>query len=157
MTTFPERLKELRKSKGVTQKIVADFLGIRDQAYQRYELGMREPILDVIIKLADYFGVSMDYITGRKNALQVFTRGMPGVEPPVLGDCFIPTFPERIKALRKSKGVTQKAVAEYLSMVPRAYQDYEYGKREPNHETTIKLADYFGVSLDYLLGRVNIL
>ncbi|MCL2853538.1 MAG: helix-turn-helix domain-containing protein [Defluviitaleaceae bacterium] len=44
-------------------------------------------------------------------------------------------------------------MAEYLGIVERAYQMYEYGKREPNHETTIKLADFFEVSTDYLLGR----
>ena len=44
-------------------------------------------------------------------------------------------------------------MAEFLGMREQAYQMYEYGKREPNHETTIKLADYFDVSTDYLLGR----
>ena len=65
------------------------------------------------------------------------------------------SFSNRLKELRKAKGVTQKAMAEYLGMVERAYQDYEYGKLEPNHEKTIKLADYFHVSTDYLLGREN--
>jgi len=65
------------------------------------------------------------------------------------------SFSERLKELRKDKGVTQKAMAEFLGMVEQAYQMYEYGKREPNHETTIKLADFFEVSVDYLLGRVN--
>ena len=61
-------------------------------------------------------------------------------------------FSDRLKEIRKSKGVTQKAVAEYFGMVEQAYQKYEYGKIEPNHETTVKLADYFGVSTDWLLG-----
>jgi len=63
------------------------------------------------------------------------------------------SFPDRLKELRKDKRVTQKVMAEYLGMVEQAYQKYEYGKIEPNHETTIKLADYFNVSLDYLTGR----
>ena len=63
------------------------------------------------------------------------------------------SFPERLKSLRTSKKVTQKTMAEYLSMGEQAYQKYEYGKREPNHETTIRLADFFNVSLDYLMGR----
>ena len=65
----------------------------------------------------------------------------------------MPSFPDRLKELRTSKGVTQKSMAEYLGMVEQAYQKYEYGKIEPNHATTIKLADYFDVSADYLLGR----
>jgi len=63
------------------------------------------------------------------------------------------SFSERLKELRKSKGITQKQMAEHLCMVEQSYQMYEYGKREPNHETTIKLADFFDVSVDYLLGR----
>ena len=65
------------------------------------------------------------------------------------------TFTDRLKELRKAKGVTQKDMAKFLGMVEQAYQMYEYGKREPNHETTIKLADFFEVSLDYLVGRDN--
>ena len=64
-------------------------------------------------------------------------------------------FSDRLKEVRKSKSVTQKAMAEFLDMREQAYQMYEYGKREPNHETTIKLAEYFGVSIDYLLGQTD--
>ena len=65
----------------------------------------------------------------------------------------MPTFADRLKEIRKAKGVTQKAMAEHLGMTEQAYQKYEYAMREPNHETTIKLADFFDVSTDYLLGR----
>ena len=64
-------------------------------------------------------------------------------------------FSEKIKALRQEKGVTQKAVAEYLGIFEQAYQKYEYGHHEPNHAITVKLADYFGVTTDYLLGRTD--
>lgn len=59
----------------------------------------------------------------------------------------------RIKQLRISRGVTQKELATLLGMTPNAYQKYEYGEREPNLATFIALADYFDVSLDYLVGR----
>jgi len=65
----------------------------------------------------------------------------------------MPTFSDRLKELRNAKHITQKAMAEVLGMTEQAYQKYEYRMREPNHETTIRIADYFGVSLDYLLGR----
>ena len=63
------------------------------------------------------------------------------------------SFPERLKELRKTKGITQKGMAEYLGIVERSYRRYEAGDLESNHETTIKLADYFDVSVDYLIGR----
>jgi len=65
----------------------------------------------------------------------------------------VTSFPDRLKGLRKVKSVTQKTVAEHIGILEQAYQKYEYGKHEPNHETTIKLADFFDVSTDYLLGR----
>ena len=64
-------------------------------------------------------------------------------------------FANRLKELRKSKGLTQRKMAEMLAMREQAYQMYEYGKREPNHETTVKIADFLDVSLDYLLGRTD--
>lgn len=62
---------------------------------------------------------------------------------------------ERLKSCRKSKGVTQKQVAEYLNMTERGYQNYELGRGEPNIENLIRLADFFDVSIDYLVGRTN--
>ena len=62
-------------------------------------------------------------------------------------------FTNRLKECRKQKGSTQKEVAEYLGILERSYQNYEYGKSEPPYENLRKLADYFAVSTDYLLGR----
>jgi len=64
-------------------------------------------------------------------------------------------FKDRIKELRKSKKLLQKDLAEYLGITVRAYQHYETGTREPNFKGLQKLADYFQVSTDYLMGRDN--
>ncbi len=58
-----------------------------------------------------------------------------------------------LKTARKKSNLTQPQVAEILGITPVAYQNYEYGKREPNGDTIVKLADLFGVTTDYLLGR----
>lgn len=63
------------------------------------------------------------------------------------------TFPERLIELRKSRGLTQKQVYEGVSMSMLGYQRYEYGEREPSFQKLIALADFFDVSLDYLVGR----
>lgn len=60
---------------------------------------------------------------------------------------------ERLKECRKIKKVTQREVAEYLGMTVNAYQKYELSTREPNIAKLNALADYFGVSVDYLIGR----
>lgn len=62
-----ERLKTLRKRKGVTQKSIADTVSITEVSYQRYEYGKVRPSLDVLIALADYFDVSLDYLVGRSD------------------------------------------------------------------------------------------
>ena len=67
MSSFPDRLKELRKSKGITQKAVADNVGLSETSYQYYEYATREPIMSNIIKLADFFEVSADYLLGRSD------------------------------------------------------------------------------------------
>ena len=67
----------------------------------------------------------------------------------------MPIFADRIKELRKAANITQKAVAQAIDMAERAYQDLEYGKYNPNYESIVKLADYFDVSADYLIGRSN--
>ena len=61
-----EVLKELRKEKKATQEEIAKYLGIKKQSYSRYELDIAEPNIENLIKLADYFGVSVDYLIGRK-------------------------------------------------------------------------------------------
>lgn len=61
----------------------------------------------------------------------------------------------RLKEIRSQKKVLQKDIAEYLNLPLRTYQSYEYGEAEPSNETLVKLADYFDVTTDYLLGRTN--
>lgn len=60
---------------------------------------------------------------------------------------------ERLKTLRIEKGVTQKAIAENIQVSPVSLQRFEYGTVRPSLDTLISLADYFNVSLDYLVGR----
>lgn len=62
---------------------------------------------------------------------------------------------ERLKACRKEKGFTQMQVAVYCDITEKAYQNYELMTREPKLEILIRIADLYGVSLDYLVGREN--
>lgn len=62
-------------------------------------------------------------------------------------------FCNRLKQLRTAQRITQKEMGEYLGISTRAYQYYEGGERYPDFEGLIALADYFQVSIDYLVGR----
>lgn len=59
----------------------------------------------------------------------------------------------RLKLLREEKQLTQNDIARLLKITIPAYSYYENGKRDMSPETIIKLADYFSVSTDYLLGK----
>lgn len=61
----------------------------------------------------------------------------------------------RLKELRENKGITQLKLAVDLNMNQNNISRYENGTREADYETLIKLADYFDVSIDYLLERTN--
>ena len=63
------------------------------------------------------------------------------------------TFSEKLIALRKRACLKQADVAEGAKMSVRAYQNYEWGLREPKMTALIALADFYGISLDELVCR----
>ncbi len=58
-------LKKIRLEQGLTQQAVADGIGCSPNVYSRYEREERTPSVDVILSLADFFGVTLDYLFGR--------------------------------------------------------------------------------------------
>ena len=62
-------------------------------------------------------------------------------------------FGKRLKALRETKALKQREMAEAMGLKLRQYQRYEYGEIGVPLETLNFFADYFGVTADYLLGR----
>ena len=64
-------------------------------------------------------------------------------------------FAERIKMLRKEKGITQVELAEAMGLSKGTIAMWEVGKREATFDTLCKLADFFGKSIDYILGRTD--
>ena len=66
MTIFSKRLKKLRKNKGLKQQELAEILGIKRNTYSDWENGKTEPRFDNLVKLADFFNVSLDWLFGRE-------------------------------------------------------------------------------------------
>lgn len=62
-------------------------------------------------------------------------------------------FSDTLVALRKARGLTQKQVATEIGLSEIAIQNYESGRRKPAYNALLALADYFDVSVDYLMGR----
>lgn len=63
---------------------------------------------------------------------------------------------QRLKLLREEKGLKQLDIAKMLGVSRTTYTQYETGKSEPDLTTVAKLADFFGVSVDYLLNKTDI-
>lgn len=62
----------------------------------------------------------------------------------------------RLKELRKRRGITQQKMALELHMTQNTISRYESGQREAGYHELIQIADYFGVSIDYLLERTDV-
>ncbi|MBM6724119.1 helix-turn-helix transcriptional regulator [Pseudoflavonifractor phocaeensis] len=63
-------------------------------------------------------------------------------------------FADRIRILRSERNLTQAEVAREVELSPRGYQDLELG-RKPKYDTLLRLADFFDVSVDWLMGRTQ--
>ncbi len=69
---FYKRIRDLREDHDKTQVEVADFLGMKQPQYYRYENGLRDIPSDILIKLADFYDVSVDYILGRTDNSKLY-------------------------------------------------------------------------------------
>lgn len=73
-----QRLRDLREDKDMNQTQVAEILNTKQTVYSRYERGFQTIPLEHLITLADFYGVSIDYITGRTNVKEVIQKNKDG-------------------------------------------------------------------------------
>ena len=66
-----QRIKDMREDSDLTQVQIAEYLGIRQTVYSRYERGYQTIPLEYLIRLADYYHVSLDYLTGRTSDKEI--------------------------------------------------------------------------------------
>ena len=62
-----ENIRNLRIDGGYTQRQIAEYLGVSQNTYSQYEIGVLNYPVDALLKLADFYGVSVDYLLGRTN------------------------------------------------------------------------------------------
>lgn len=144
---FYDRLKEIRIGKGLTQRQVAESIGITEQSFQRYERGTVKPGLDILVALSNFFDVTIDYLVG-KSDLPDYSSSEDTTPFPLMAI--------RLRKLREEKGLDIFTVSEAIQENPRNYAGYEEGEVLPRLRVICALADYFDVSLDYLVGRSNV-
>ncbi len=69
-----ENIRSLRIDKGYTQKQIGEYLGISQNTYSQYEIGVLNYPVDVLMKLADLYNVSIDYLVGRTNTKKPYPK-----------------------------------------------------------------------------------
>lgn len=126
------KIRTLRIENHWTMNDLAQFVGAGSKStVNSWERGQSVPSMDKLNKLATLFQVSCDELinAGKVNYLA------------------------KLEELRKSKGITQRELSKETGMSFQSISFYERGEREPGVKALINLADYFNVSIDYLVGR----
>ena len=109
MKPINETLYGLRVDKDVKQYVIAELLGMSQQQYSRYETGETELPLRALYILADYYGVSADYLMGRKK----WTDNVPGLDKKVTEKY---SAREVIDDILSLDATGRAAVVEYISL-----------------------------------------
>ena len=125
------RVKELRERKGISQRALADAIGVNHTTVLRIETGERKVSSSQALKLAEFFECSIDYL------LNVSTRHPSN----------------RLRELRMKKGLTLRGLSQKTGIDFSTLAFCERGQRNFSMNSLSTLADFFGVSTDYLLGR----
>lgn len=131
------RIKELRKVKNMTVVDLAKSLNMPQSTLTNYENGVREPKLETWQLIANFFNVSIDYLTGREKRCT-----------------------NNLKKLREERQLSLGDLSKELSKkgfkIGRAsLNNYEREEQTPKQETWKILADYFKVSVPYMMGIDN--
>lgn len=139
---FGVRLKEARQRKGFTQSDVAKLLEFKDHsAISRHENNQAEPDYTVLLAYSKLYDVSLDYLFGLEHKFNnngTYEKG---------------TFGKNLQTLRRSLDLKQEEMAEKIHIDKNTYSMYEQEIKEPDYVTLVKIADYFKVTVDELLGR----
>ena len=74
----------------------------------------------------------------------------------LLGGITLTIVSERLQELREQRNIMQKDVAASINVPLRTYQRYEYGEIDPKLAVAARIADFYGVTIDYLAGRTDV-
>ncbi|WP_308779768.1 helix-turn-helix domain-containing protein [uncultured Clostridium sp.] len=136
-----DKIKELRIKKGLTQQKLADATGISRSAIAMVEKNKQGLGKENLITMSNFFGVTVDYLLS--DDVKVDVNSIHNK----LGD--------KIKKLRKERNLTQVQLAKAIGIAQSTIGMIESNKRPAGRETLIKLAEFFNVTVDYLLSEDN--
>ena len=121
-------------------------LNISQGTYAMWENGRREPNFEKLSMLSCIFDVSIDFLLSEY--LEISKESYLNLKEEKNN-----LFSVRLKELRLQHGFSQEELAEKIGIKQNSYSDWENGKCKPNYKKIEKIADFWGVSLDWLFGR----
>ena len=140
---FQKRIKEAIEEHELTKVQFAKAVGVSKDVIIKITTYQIVPSIKSIIKIADYLQLPILYLFG-ETEYDYFT---PAREPS--------TFLVRIEQLTEEKGIKYSALSHKLSFAPNAVYEWFRTNSIPSLDYLIELANYFDVSVDYLLGRTD--
>ena len=136
------KLNKLRTEKNMYEKDIAKLINVSQNTYSQYETETLDLPLDILIKLANIFNVSIDYILG----LTEIRDPYPKTKIIKSNEIFT-----RLREIRENYDFNQKDIAKILNKSPRGYGLNENKNNEPSTTDLKKLALFYNVSVDYIL------
>ncbi len=146
MSKFSESLKDLIIEHNYSQNFIANNAGISTSDISDYCNGTL-PNINNLIKLSDFFNCSSDYLLGLTDNIGNKSI-IKNIEFSING------FFDRLDKLLSVKNLTYYKLAKLAGIHKNTIYNWK-SDRNPSVETLIKLADYLGTSVDYLIGRSN--
>ena len=141
LNKLADTLNELMLLNGLNEQTLAENSGVPIACISSYVRGLQAPYIDTLIKLSNYFKCSIDYLLGRTdNRKKAFS-----------GDV---SFAQRFTELLKANNCSSyNETFGEMEISKSSFYEWKRGKSLPTLENLVKLADFFGCSVDFLLGR----
>lgn len=154
--TFHKRLRAIidnDRAHGKHIKNIAAAIGVTANSLSAYAYGDAMPNAYNLARIADYYGVSMDYLMGRT----VMGRTEEMKSSFVANN--YDSFHERLRNIidkQRLKGKSVRIIANEIGIIQNSLRSYTYGVSFPSASSLAMIADCYGVSMDYLMGRIAV-
>lgn len=142
---FSHNLKDLCQEFNLNIKQLAKLVNIQDSLLYKYINEKSTPSIDNLIKIANFFDCTLDYLAGLDTEIKAFqfTKNYDKS-----------LFFKRYSEMLAQNNISNHALSKELGFSPAELKHWKSG-RIPYLETLIKIANYFGISIDYLVGRAD--
>lgn len=154
MIKFSQRLRELRKKAGLSQQEFANQIGTSKSSINMYERGEREPSLEMLEAIADYFNVDMDYLLGKSDIKNRFRGSLSAPRRKREFELASPVdFAARLNSAMEGRNITCEELSKKAGVSETTLKRYLSGKWDGRSDVAYDIAEALDVRLGWLLGN----